>query len=153
MAKRSIARDGVSSNSYADAPARRLVAAALDVLAREAPAHHDELRHLVSAVAMNLFVGDEAFALRSRAGDIELEPPLEDPRLVVTTSLDAACALLDARRTLRETIDRGELDLQGSADAMDTAASAFAIALHGLVRAPSSPALLEALRRQVGDAR
>jgi hypothetical protein len=134
-----------------DHPAARLLGAAFEVLRAEAPAHHEALCMAVLALPVNVVVADERLAVHVSTGALHVGAPHAAPEVTVTTSLAATRALLDAERTLVATIERGELDVRGSAAALDAAADAFMVFLHGLVRAPSSVALLVELRCVSGD--
>ena len=140
------------SNSSADRPARGLLEAAFGVLRAEAPAHHDLVRDAVARLRVHLVIGGERFAPHAADGRLAVGDAADPAAVTVTTSLAAALALLDARRTLIEAVDAGELDVRGSADALDAAADAFSLFLHGMVRAPSSARLLDELRARVAGA-
>jgi len=105
----------------------------------------------VLALPVNIVVAHERLAARVAGGKLHVGTPHVAPSVTVTTSLAATRALLDAERTLVAAIERGELDVRGQAAALDAAADAFMLFLHGLVRAPSSAALLAELRRVSGD--
>jgi hypothetical protein len=140
----------VSSNSSASS-ARRLLGAAFEVLRDEAPAHHEALCAALAELPVNLVVGADTFAAHVAAGTLVVAEPFAEARATVTTSLAATCALLEARHTLVAAIECGELDVRGSAAALDAAADAFVLFLHGLVRARSSAALFDELRREVAS--
>jgi len=142
----------VYSNSSDDCPARRLLGAAFDVLHDEAHDHHERVRTSLAALPVNVTVGDESLAPRLAHGRLVAGDPREAARVAIRTSLATVLALLDGRRTVLEAITRGELEVRGTADALDAAADAFAGFLHGLVRSPSSPGLLVQLRDVVGSA-
>jgi hypothetical protein len=139
----------VSSNSSADRPARRLLGAAFDVLRAEAPAHHEALCAALAVLAVNVDVAQDRLAPRVIGGRLAVDDPVASPDVAVRTTLAATCALLDGHRTLVDAVAHGELDIHGRADALDAAAAAFSLFLHGLVRAPSSPRLLDELRDHV----
>jgi hypothetical protein len=101
---------------------------------------------------VNVEIAPRSLAPHVVEGRLVVGDPLDAPRVTVRTTLAATLALLEARCTLVEAVARGQLDVRGDADALDAAADAFALFLHGLVRAPSSPRLLEALRREAAAA-
>jgi hypothetical protein len=119
------------------------------VLRAEAPAHHEALCAVLAALPIELVIDGESLELLVSDGAIAVGPVIESPLVTVTTSLRTARALLEARRTMVAAIERGELDVRGHADALDDAAEALSLFLHGLVRAPSSPPLLDDLRHHV----
>jgi hypothetical protein len=137
----------VFSNSFA----RRLLADAFEVLHAETPLHHDELCAALVSLPVTVEIGDERLAPVIVAGGLTVADARADARVTISTSLAATLALLDARHTLVESIHSGAIDVRGTAEALDAAAGAFTVFLHGLVRAPSGPRLLEQLRREVGN--
>jgi hypothetical protein len=139
----------VSSSSCADRPARRLLGKAFAVLRAEAAVHHAMLCDALAALPANVRVGGEALAPRIDGGQLVVGDPWEAARVAIDTHLATVLALLEARCTVVEAVARGDLDLRGAADALDAAAGAFSVFLHGLVRAPSSPRLLDELRAVV----
>jgi hypothetical protein len=139
----------VSSSSCADRPARRLLRDAFAVLRDEAAAHHAMLCGALAALPVNVAVGGEALAPQVTGDELAVGDPCEAPRVAIATRLATVLALLEARYTVVEAVARGDLDLRGTADALDAAADAFAVFLHGLVRAPSSARLLDELRSAV----
>lgn len=136
----------MSSSSCADRPARRLLGDAFAVLRAEAAAHHAMLCDALAPLPVNVTVGDEALAPQVTGAGLAVGDPCEAPRVAIETRLATVLALLEARCTVIEAVARGDLDLRGTADALDAAADAFAVFLHGLVRAPSSARLLDELR-------
>lgn len=139
----------MSSSSSADRPARRLLDAAFTVLHDEAPAHHRQLRDTLAALIVHVVVGGEALAPAVAADRLTVGDPRAPPHVTIRTELATVLALFEARRSILEAVARGELDVRGTADALDAAAAAFSQFLHGLVRAPSSAALLDELRHHV----
>jgi hypothetical protein len=142
----------VPSNSSADRPAASLLRAAFAVLHDEAPSHADLLCAALARLTVRVEVGDEAIAPRVAEGRLAVGEPTGPAGVTIRAGLPVVLALLDARRTLIEAVARGELDVWGTADALDAAADAFATFLHGLVRAPSGAGLLGELRRRVAGA-
>jgi hypothetical protein len=136
----------VCSNSSGDRPARRLLAAAFGVLCDEAPIHHANLRAVLAQLIVHIVVGGDAFAPELAADRLAVGDPRGAAQVTLRTELATALALFEGRRTIVAAVTHGELDVRGSPDALDAAAAAFAHFLHGLVRAPSSAALLDQLR-------
>jgi hypothetical protein len=144
----------VSSNSSAaDAPARRLLRAALDTLGREAPAHHDLLCGTLAALPVDLDIDRDAFSVRVADGALSVAAPTDPPRVTLRTDLATAHALLDAQLTVLDAVRRGWLDVRGRAGDLAVAAEALSMFLHGLVRCPSGGALLRDLRAQASKER
>ena len=141
----------MSSSSSADRPARRLLAAAFATLRAEAPVHHGLLCDALAELTVHIVADGEHLAPRPFAAGLEVVEPRGAPGVTIRAGLAAVLALLEARRTLVDAIARGELDVWGSPDALDAAADAFASFLHGMVRAASSAALVDDLRRCVAD--
>ena len=139
----------MSSSSCADRPARRLLGDAFVVLRDEAAAHHAMLCDALATLPVNVTVGDEALAPQVSRDGLSVGDPCGAPRVAIATRLATVLALLEARCTVIEAVAQGDLDLRGTADALDAAADAFAVFLHGLVRAQSSARLLEELRDAV----
>jgi hypothetical protein len=139
----------VSSSSFDDRPARRLLGAAFTLLHEEAPLHAHMLCHALGGVSVRIDAGDESFAPRLCDGKLGVTDACGAESVAIRTSLATVLGLLDAHGTLLDAVARGALDVRGTADALDAAADAFATFLHGMVRAPSSPALLDDLRREV----
>jgi hypothetical protein len=142
-----------SSSCDIDRPARRLLLAAFDVLGAEAEVHYRRLCAVLQALAVDLHVGTELLSPRVHAARLIVVEPDGSARVTVRTDLAAAYALLDGRRTLLESVTHGELDIRGAADALDAAADAASIFLHGLVRCRSGAALFDDLRRHVSNPR
>lgn len=142
-----------SNSSGADRQARDLLDGALATLHREAPAHHDLLCDALAALTVNLLVGDERFAVEAVRGRLATAGPARAARVTLETDLATACALLDARRTVVQAVRAGELDVRGSAGDLAAVADALSLLLHGLVRCPSSAALLDELRRHACNER
>jgi len=141
----------VCSNSSADRPARRLLAAAFATLRDEAPAHHGLLCDALAELTVHIVADGEHLAPRPTAAGLAVAEPRGAAAVTIRAGLATVLALLEARRTLVDAIARGELDVWGSADALDAAADAFATFLHGMVRAPSSAGLVDELRRCVAQ--
>jgi hypothetical protein len=144
-------------SSSSDRPASRLLDAAFAILRNEAAAHHDRLCAALAALTIDVVVGDERLAPRVGAGRIAVGEPHGPAargaaHVTIQTDLAAVLALLEAQRTLVESVTRGALDVRGSADALAAAADALSTFWHGLVRAPSSASLLDELRRHVTSA-
>jgi hypothetical protein len=142
-----------SSSSAADSPARRLLGTALDVLGREAPAHHDVLCGTIATLPMSLHVGREVLGLHLAGGQLRIAAPDRAARVTVRTDLATAHALLDARLTVLEAVQRGKLDVRGHAADLCAATEALSTFLHGLVRCPSGAALLRDLHVHVSNER
>jgi hypothetical protein len=142
----------VSSSSSADRPATRLLGRAFAVLHAEAPAHAGLLCDALARLAVHALVDGERIAPRVVAGRLAVGEPAGRADVTLRTSLPTMLALLEARRTLLDAVNRGELDVWGPAGALDAAADAFSTFLHGLVRAPSSAHLLDELRLHVAGA-
>jgi len=142
-----------SSSCGADRPARRLLVAAFDLLGAEARVHHGLLCAVLETLPVDLHVGPERLRPRVHAARLIVVEPDGPARVTVRTDLATVDALLDARRTVLDAVTRGELFVRGAADALDAAAEAFSICLHGLVRCRSGPALLDDLRRHVSNPR
>lgn len=137
------------SSSCGDRPARRLLAAAFAVLHDEAPLYAQHLCDALARLSVRIDTGDESLAPGLAGGVLAVSDASGAERVAIRTSLATVLGLLDAHGTLLDAVARGALDLQGTADELDAAADAFAIFLHGMVRAPSSASLLDDLRRQV----
>ena len=139
----------MSSSSCDDRPARRLLGAAFTLLHDEAPLHADLLRDALARLSLRIDAGGESIAPQLCDGKLGVTDASGTECVAIRTSLATVLGLLDAHGTLLDAVARGALDIRGTADALDAAADAFATFLHGMVRAPSSPSLLDDLRRQV----
>jgi hypothetical protein len=140
----------VSSSSSGDGAAEQLLALALDVLEREAPAHAELLAHSLDGLGVELMIGVERLAIGAGTC-VTVAPTADGPgcatRVVARCDLPTCLALLDGRTTILATLRDGRFDVRAPVSALLRAAHAFEIFLHGLVRAPSAGSLVEALRR------
>jgi hypothetical protein len=128
--------------------AARLLRRAFAVLDEEAPSHAALLRAALSGLRLIIDVDGERLSPRADDGRLAIAAVTDEGAEVrIATSMAAAIALLDDRRTLLEALHAGELRAWGAARDLAHAGRVLSTFLHGLVRCPSAPALLTELRR------
>lgn len=114
------------------------------MLAVEAPYHGDLLARHLATLTFEIVVGRERFTVRGLGGRCVATTDRAERSDVTITSTLATCRdLLAGRTTVLAAIRARRLDLRGSIGALRSAARALDVFLHGLVRAPSAPRLLE----------
>lgn len=143
-----------SSSSVTTDSVATLLIASFEALAAELPAAHARMCARLDGRALALRIDDERIlvtfaegsgAVRSLADD---EEPAADVRVV--TSRRAILDVLDARRSLAEAVLADEVEVIGDLARLTEAQEGLLTYVHGGVRCPSFPALVERFRRLRG---
>lgn len=136
-----------SSSCAADGPLARLLRASLACLWRESPAHHGALCRRLAGRAVALRLDDEILELRGEDGEVRVTTP-RGATCRVRTTRTTILAVLDGRRTLLDAVVAEEVAIGGPLDDLLALHEALVEYVHGAVRAPSFPSLLQRLRNQ-----
>jgi hypothetical protein len=137
----------VSSNSFAaSGTAQGLLERAFDVLAGEAPRHWALFCVTLGDLVIELRVGLESFQVFSSQGEVKCASAgTREPRVSAATHLAVANDLFAGNVTFLEALMTDRLSVRGEAAALSGASRAMEVFLHGLVRSPSGPVLLNLL--------
>ncbi|WP_437968043.1 hypothetical protein WMF04_01520 [Sorangium sp. So ce260] len=129
----------------------RLLAESFAALAAELPEAHARVAARLAGLPVAIRVDGERFvvegdggAARVRAAGAEEEPAAA---VRVATSRRAILDVIDARRSLAEAVLADEVEVAGALERLVAAREALIAYVHGAVRCPSFPALLERFRR------
>jgi hypothetical protein len=131
-----------------------LLAASFAALAAELPAAHARMCARLSGRAVALHVGEERLLVTfaEGRGEVRSLPAGEDPGVDVriATSHRAILDVLDARRSLAEAVLADEVLVVGDLAHLAEAQEGLVAYVHGGVRCPSFPGLVERFRRLGG---
>ncbi len=134
-----------------DSSFRAFLADSFAILTREmAPAYAELCRRMQPHEAL-LVVGGESVAVRFTPDRAELLPRSNSPSVEVRTERDVILDLVDARSSLHQAIMSERLLLFGSPDDLLRFHDGLNAYLHGAVRAPSFPQLLQGFRHFEGS--
>lgn len=128
-----------------------LLAASLAVLAAERPAAHARLCARLEGRSVSIHVGEERLLVTFAAGAGAVrataagEDPPADVRIV--TRRRAILEVLDARRSLAEAVLADEVEVVGELPRLEEALEGLVTYVHGGVRCPSFPALVDRFRK------
>lgn len=116
------------------------------MLAEESPYHGDLLARHLATLTIDIVVGPERFTVRGLDGrSVATTGTPKRPDVTVTSTLATCRELLAGRTTMLAAIRARRLDVRGSIGTLLSASRALDVFLHGLVRAPSAPRLVEQL--------
>jgi hypothetical protein len=137
-----------SSSSAASDSAASLLAASFAALAAELPAAHARMCALYAGRAVEIHVGEERFvaSFAEGQGSVRTLDPGEATSTAEVRVVTTARAILDvigARRSLAEAVLADEVEVVGALPDLVAAHAALLAYVHGGVRCPSFPALLE----------
>lgn len=125
--------------------------ASFDALRRELPEVYAALCRHFGSRQVGIRVADEEVGVRFEPQAVHVGGRLPDPAIEVETSKADILALVDAARTLVDSVLADALVLRGSPDDLLVFHDGLMIYLHGAVRAPSFPPLLRAYRGVAAD--
>ena len=120
------------------------VETSLAALHRECPAAYDKMCQLLASREIAVDVDDEVVYLVFTADTVSLTNGPGDTQVTMQTTRRTILDLVEARTTFNSAILEGRLSLQGQSSDIADFYEGFLIYLHGAVRSPSFPALLEA---------
>jgi hypothetical protein len=145
-----------SSSSVTSGPVARLLGESFAVLAAELPAAHARMCALLAGRAVAIDVDGERFVAAFEGGQARVAslPAGEDPAagVRVATGRAAILAVIEARRSLADAVLADEVRVVGDLDRLVEAHHALVTYVHGAVRCPSFPSLLQRFRT-LGDDR
>ncbi|AUX28299.1 hypothetical protein SOCE836_003690 [Sorangium cellulosum] len=142
-----------SSSSATDdrGPVARLLAESLAALAAELPEAHARVSARLAGRPVAIRVDGERFAVEADGGAPQVRAAGAGEEVAaavrVATSRRAILDVLDARRSLAEAVLADEVEVVGALERLVEAREALLAYVHGAVRSPSFPALLERFRR------
>lgn len=137
-----------SSSSSADRIGP-LVAESLEILAREAPECARRLAARLHGHPIDLTIDHEALALVSDGARVRLAYPARSPVSLVTTRAVIA-HVLDGDLLLTDAVITDRIAVRGPLDDLLVCHAALQDYVHGAVRSPSFPALLDRFRAHLG---
>jgi hypothetical protein len=119
-------------------------------LRRERPAIYDELCRVMQARAARIRVDGAPVDVEFHGGEARIGPAKRRPPAIeVRTSRETIVGMVDARWSLMTAIAEDRLWIRGSVDDLVTFHDGLLVYLHGAVRSPSFPGLLQRFRRGV----
>lgn len=125
-----------------------LLSEALGTLRDEVEACHARCRRALEGFTATCHVDRESFRVAVESGDVVIGPPGTGPADVeVATSRRTILALIHDRVTLERAVTGDALRIKGAVSHVESLSQAMVAFLHGAVRSPSFPALLERLER------
>ncbi|WP_437335482.1 hypothetical protein WME98_25045 [Sorangium sp. So ce296] len=128
----------------------RLLAESFAALAAELPEAHARVSARLAGRAVAIRVDGERFVVEADGGAPQVRAAGADEEAAavrVATSRRAILDVLDARRSLAEAVLADEVEVVGALERLVEAREALLAYVHGAVRCPSFPALLERFRR------
>ncbi len=137
----------MSSSSFAPESMTELLGDALAVLDVEARLHARALPEALGPRTAGLELDGEPMRVWGGGERLGLEPGSSTGDVRARLDLDTLVALVDERLSVVEALRRRKLHVLGRFDDLRHASRACHVLMHGLVRAPSGPALLARLRR------
>lgn len=127
-----------------------LLAESFAMLRDELPAAYERMCSRLSERAMEIRVDDERFLVQIGAGGARVRAlgAEEDARkdASITTSTRAIQDVIEARRSLVEAVLTDEVQAVAPLDSLVEVLSGLTVYVHGAVRCPSFPRLLERFR-------
>ncbi|MBI4516544.1 MAG: hypothetical protein HY699_12100 [Deltaproteobacteria bacterium] len=123
------------------------------VLRRELPHAYEEMCRRLAPRAVAITVDDDTVCLRFERAAALTVIAHQRPALSVRTTRAAILALVDAQSTLLEAVLAEQLQLRGHPDDVLGFYDGLMAYLHGAVRAPSFPQLLQSYRLNSGAPR
>ena len=141
----------MASSSSSAEPIGDLLAESLALLEREAPECARRLAARLRGLPVDLSVDREALALQSDGARVRLAPPGDDPAPVaLVTTRAVIAAVLDGRLLLTDAVLADRIAVRGPLSDLLTCHAALQDYVHGAVRSPSFPALLDRFRARLG---
>lgn len=116
------------------------------ILQREVPAAYAGLCRVLALQEVVLTMDQEPVGIRFEREQARLLPTSDAPTIEVRTDRTLVLDLIDARCTLHEAILSDRLLLRGRPDALLLFHDGLMLYLHGALRAPSFPQLLQWFR-------
>jgi len=132
-----------SSSSPPSGPLAVLLRDSLATLAREVPSCHRQLLSSLAPETVSCQVDDERFSMVFTADAVMLSPWRRAAALEVEISRQVVSRLLGGEITVREALLADELRVRGATSALLRLTDGLCAYLHGAVRSPSFPALLQ----------
>ena len=131
---------------------RGFLGASFAILQREMPAAYATLCRHLAAHEVSLAVDGEVVPVRFEPQRTQLLDRPETPAIEVRTARAAILDLVDARCTLHDAIMSDRLELRGRPDDLLRFHDGLMAYLHGAMRAPSFPKLLQSFRLSASTA-
>ena len=116
----------------------------LDAIAKEAPVAYRLVVRALGGRAIAITIGEEIATLAMASGEHRIARDAGSGCAVELALTDAVISrLLEGRCTVLDAVLGGDLVLRGSADDLAALHDALLAFIHGAVRSPSTPSLLE----------
>lgn len=138
------------SSSVISGPVAELLAESFTVLAEEVPAAYERMCARLAGKPVQIHVDEERFVVdvgaggrRARIVRAEEEPA---PEALIATSKRAIADVIEARRSLADAVLAGEVHAVAPLDRLVDILAGLSTYVHGAVRCPSFPRLLERFR-------
>ena len=125
---------------------RGFLAESFAILQREVPAAYAALCRLLTPQEVTLTMDQEPVAIRFEQEHARLLHASDAPTIEVCTDRTLVLDLIDARCTLHEAVLSDRLLLRGRPEALLLFHDGLMLYLHGALRAPSFPTLLQWFR-------
>lgn len=141
-----------SSSSGPEPGFARFVARGLRALRAELPWAYALMADALGPRDVLLAISGETVAVTTRGGEVTAHaapPEGFAPRVVLATERATVLQLADAERTIVDAVVSGEVTLRGDVDDLVAFHDGLMAFLHGAVRSPSFPALLDEYRAWV----
>lgn len=119
------------------------VETSLAALHRECPAAYDQMCQLLASREIVVDVDDEVVCLVFTAVTVSPTNEPGEPQVSMQTTRQTILDLVEGRTTFNNAVLEGKLNLQGQSRDIADFYAGFLIYLHGAVRSPSFPGLLE----------
>ena len=137
----------MSSSSCVVEPIARLVADSFAALRADAPRHYARFAAALQAHRAQICVEGERITVTSDGVAVQVDAEATAPATVrITTDAPTILAVLDARCTLAEAVQRGALAVVAPLEELDALRSALLIYVRGGVRSTAFPGLVARLR-------
>lgn len=133
----------------ADSEFQTFLAASMLLLEQEKPSVHARIGAMLRNEAVNVTLDGAALGIRFPAGRFALGPPVEHPLIELASDRRTILDVVDGVLTLEDAVWEERIRLFGSLAALLRFLDALVAYLHGAVRCPSFPWLLDRYRDRV----
>lgn len=123
-----------------------LLEASFALMCRECPEAYAGFCRLLAPYEVSLTIGTEMVAVRFQSDGVEVLRVPDDPIVHLVASKQTLLDLADARYTLEGAIMQDYLHVRGQMDLLIRFYESLQIYIHGAVRSPSFPGLLNDYR-------
>ena len=142
--------DSADRADGAESEFARFLRRAMELLGEECPAVFRELCAKLAGARIRLSVDGGAVSPEFSEGGFALVAPYANPDVELESHRAAILAVIDGAVSFEDAVWEERLFLRGSLEALATFHDGFVLCVHGAVRCPSFPVLLQQYRR-AGD--